>query len=79
MIPFNPVGISDSFPYFCEALLEFENPPQDLECTFKNLILTYKQCLGPKEWSTYIHSLPKQLKKDLEGRFGNMSAEVKAD
>ena len=31
MIPFNPIGISESFPYFCEALVEFNDPPLDLE------------------------------------------------
>jgi len=31
MIPFNPIGIADSFPYFCEALIEFVDPPQELE------------------------------------------------
>lgn len=31
MIPFNPIGIADSFPYFCEALVEFTDPPPDLE------------------------------------------------
>jgi transportin-1 len=27
MIPYNPIGIADSFPYFCEALIEFKEPP----------------------------------------------------
>ena len=26
MIPYNPIGIAESFPYFCEALVEFKNP-----------------------------------------------------
>jgi len=34
MIPFNPIGIADSFPYFCEALIEFSDPPNELEQTF---------------------------------------------
>lgn len=47
MIPYNPVGIAESFPYFCEALVEFQDPPKDLEHMFQNLLATYKQCLGP--------------------------------
>lgn len=31
MIPYNPIGITDSFPSFCEALVEFSNPPAELE------------------------------------------------
>lgn len=27
MIPYNPIGIGESFPYFCEALIEFRDPP----------------------------------------------------
>lgn len=46
MIPYNPIGIADSFPYFLEALVEFHNPPAELESTFQNLISTYKNCLG---------------------------------
>jgi len=34
MIPYNPIGIADSFPYFCEALVEFTDPPQELESVF---------------------------------------------
>jgi len=46
MISFNPLGIADSFPYFCEALVEFKEAPLDLEKIFQGLILSYKQCLG---------------------------------
>lgn len=31
MIPYNPTGIADSFPQFCQALVDFQNPPEDLE------------------------------------------------
>lgn len=58
MIPYNPMGIADSFPYFCEALVEFKDPPNDLEYVFQNLIFTYKQCLGTKDWNQYLKSLP---------------------
>lgn len=34
MIPHNPLGIADSFPYFCEALVEFTDPPNKLEKVF---------------------------------------------
>ena len=50
MIPYNPMGIAESFPYFCEALVEFKNPPKELEYIFQNLLFTYKQCLGGKVW-----------------------------
>eukprot|EP00347_Sterkiella_histriomuscorum_P015989 403354925 len=69
MIPFNPIGIAESFPYFCEALVEFNNPPQDLENIFQNLIITYKHCLGEQEWTTYIQSFPPQLRQELSYRF----------
>jgi transportin-1 len=34
MIPYNPIGIAESFPYFCEALIEFNDPPEELEYIF---------------------------------------------
>ena len=61
MIPFNPQGIigkADSFIYFCEALVEFQNPPPELESLFQGLIKTYKQCLGAQQWIAYIDSFP---------------------
>ncbi|TNV73242.1 hypothetical protein FGO68_gene7412 [Halteria grandinella] len=69
MIPYNPIGIADSFPYFCEALVEFKNPTQELEYIFQNLIVTFKQCLGVVEWNAYLESFPPQLKKELNTRF----------
>lgn len=77
MIPFNPIGIAESFPYFCEALIEFDDAPQDLEYTFQNLIFTYKQCLGPLEWNKYIESFPPQLKAELNTRFKLGSNDLK--
>jgi len=69
MIPYNPIGIADSFPYFCEALIEFSDPPAELEYTFQNLIFTYKQCLGETEWVKYIESFPPALKAEFNSRF----------
>jgi hypothetical protein len=34
MIPHNPLGIADSFPYFCQALVEFKTPSAELEKLF---------------------------------------------
>jgi hypothetical protein len=31
MIPYNPIGIVDSFTFFCEALVEFPDAPPTLE------------------------------------------------
>lgn len=69
MIPFNPIGIAESFPYFCEALVEFKNPSQELEYIFKNLIQTYKQCLGADDWNAYLESFPEALRNELNSRF----------
>jgi hypothetical protein len=38
MIPYNPIGIKDSFQVFCEALVEFQHPPPELEQIFQTLI-----------------------------------------
>jgi hypothetical protein len=62
MIPFNPIGIAESFPYFCEALIEFKDTTLELEYIFKNLIQTYKKCLGADEWNSYLESFPLHLR-----------------
>jgi transportin-1 len=75
MIPFNPVGIAESFPYFCEALVEFKNPTSELEYIFKNLIQTYKVCLGEATWTAYLDSFPMSLREELNSRF-NLSSNM---
>jgi len=69
MIPYNPIGITDSFPFFCEALVEFSHPPPELEQTFQNLILTYQKCLGQEVWQQYLESFPEGLKTQFLERF----------
>ena len=69
MIPFNPIGITESFPFFCEALVEFKDPSPELEYMFKNLIQTYKKCLGDQEWNEYLESFPFHLRAQLNNRF----------
>ena len=77
MIPFNPVGISESFPYFCEALVEFKDPNSDLEYIFLNLIQTYKVCLGEEAWEAYLASFPLSLKEELTTRFSLQASNTK--
>ena len=73
MIPYNPDGIAESFPYFCEALVEFNNPSKELEYIFQKLIKTFRECLGPKQWSAYTESFPSVLREELNKRFSSSS------
>jgi hypothetical protein len=69
MIPFNPMGIADSFPEFCEALIEFKEASEELQYIFRNLLMTYKKCLGDETWNTYLESFPPALRTQLNTRF----------
>jgi hypothetical protein len=69
MTPYNPEGIADCFPYFCEALVEFKNPPADLEYIFQNIIGTFRQCLGTDNWNSTMESFPPVLRDELQSRF----------
>jgi len=63
MIPHNPMGITEAFPQFCQALLSYKNPPADLEKQFQNLMKTYKQCIGQASWDQYLHTFPESIRK----------------
>jgi transportin-1 len=71
MIPHNPLGIKDSFPYFCEALVEFKDTTPELERQFQSLIETFKNCYGEENWNSYINDFPPSLKNDIISRFSH--------
>ena len=69
MIPCNPLGVVNQFPYLCDALVEYKDPPAELEEMFRNLLTSYKHSVGEK-WLDYLESFPSDLKEQLKGRFG---------
>ena len=69
MIPVNPMGIIDNFSQFCQALIEFKGASEELEYIFRNLIMTYKKCLGDETWNGYLESFSPVLRSQLNTRF----------
>lgn len=61
----NPQGSLEFFPYLCEAVSGYANPPQPLAQSFYQLLNGFKSMIGPN-WSSYYAQFPEKIKEGLE-------------
>ncbi|CAB4483237.1 unnamed protein product [Rhizophagus irregularis] len=52
MIQVNPNGIAKSFLYFCDAVVQWQHPPPELNEIFRKILTGFKQMMGPN-WEAY--------------------------
>jgi transportin-1 len=64
----NPNGVINHFAFFCDAICQYDNSPQELENMFQNLIFSYKNTLKGK-WNDYLKLFPEKLKQKMNERF----------
>jgi len=64
----NPNGIINHFAYFCDAICNYDNAPNELESMFQNLIYSYKKSLNDK-WNSYFKEFPTKLQNKMIKRF----------
>lgn len=64
----NPQGLINHFPYFCDAICQYENPPQELDTLFRDLISSYQSSFQSR-WSEIFGNFPEKLQKRMVGRF----------
>ena len=50
----NPQGIVENIAYFIDCFVNYENPPQDLQKMFVNLIIEYKKSVSVEGWHALI-------------------------
>jgi len=65
----NALGALKYFPYFCDAVIEYKNPGEDLEKLFKGILTSFKESIGEK-WAGYVSAFPADLRQKLNQRFG---------
>ncbi|CAG8571826.1 5868_t:CDS:10, partial [Racocetra persica] len=63
MIQVNPNGIAKSFLYFCDAVVQWQQPPDELNEIFR------KQMMGPN-WEAYTNHFPQHIRQRLHERYG---------
>jgi hypothetical protein len=56
------------FAFFCDAICQYDDAPEDLENLFQNIILSYKNTLREK-WMDYFKMFPEKLKGKMTDRF----------
>ena len=64
----NPQDLINHLPYFCDAICQYENPPEELNKLFNDLINSYKLSLQNK-WNDIFCNLPEKLQKKMIYRF----------
>jgi len=56
------------FAFFCDAICQYDNSPEELESLFQHLIKSYKTTLKEK-WMDYFKLFPEKLKIKMTLRF----------
>ena len=56
------------FAFFCDAICQYDDPPEELENLFQNIILSYKNTLREK-WMDFFKLFPDKLKVKMTNRF----------
>jgi transportin-1 len=64
----NPNGLINHFPYFCDAICQYENPTPELNNLFNDLIYSYKTNFQDR-WIEIIKKFPENLQKRMNIRF----------
>ena len=64
----NPKGIFGSFNFFCGAICLFENPPNDLEQLFHEVIYSLN-VIFKNQFLMFINEFPSSLKMKMIQRF----------
>ena len=64
----NPQGLINHFPYFCDAICQYENPPAELDNIFNDLIASYRNSFLDR-WNDIFSNFPEKLQKKMASRF----------
>lgn len=64
----NPQGLINHFPYFCDAICQYENPPLVLDNLFNDLINSYKASFHDR-WNDIVMNFPEKLQKRMVSKF----------
>ena len=60
----NPQGLFNNFPYFCDAICQYDNPPLEMKNLFNDLIYSYKTSFQD-EWGDIIKNIPEKLQSKM--------------
>eukprot|EP01080_Neovahlkampfia_damariscottae_P002701 gene2701-3897_t len=69
MVRKNPQATLQSFPYICDAIASWTNPPKELGEEFYTLLHGFKKSIGDG-WPTYYATFPKDLVETLSKTYG---------
>ncbi|RKP11309.1 armadillo-type protein [Piptocephalis cylindrospora] len=69
MIQANPSGLSPIFPYFVDAVVQWQTPTPELNDMFSKIICGFKDFMGTN-WDTYVVHFPQPIRQLLQERYG---------
>ncbi|KAJ3225232.1 hypothetical protein HK099_007150 [Clydaea vesicula] len=69
MIEKNPNGVGDKLVYFCDAVVRWNKPSQDLNNFFAKILHGFKQLAG-EQWEQILSGYPNYIQQKLKERYG---------
>ncbi|KAI8061151.1 armadillo-type protein [Gongronella butleri] len=69
MIKANPDGAIKAFPYLCTAIASYRMVPEQLNTSFANILVGYKNMFGEQQWQQGLASLPEPTHAALQERY----------
>ncbi|CAI2178857.1 6952_t:CDS:10 [Funneliformis geosporum] len=57
-----------SFLYFCDAVVQWQQPPTELNEIFRKILTGFKQMMGPN-WEAYTSNFPPHIRQRLHERY----------
>jgi transportin-1 len=68
LIEANPGGIQRHFLWFCNAVVKWQTPSQELNELFRRILTGFKQLLGA-QWDSQMAGMPPQIQERLRQRY----------
>ena len=62
MIAVNPGGIVQDFIFFCDAVISWSDPKEDLKEMFSKILHGFKNQVGDENWKRFVEQFPAQLR-----------------
>jgi len=69
LIRTNPNGVSNTFPFVCDAIASYDDAKLELKQEFSKILHGFKQAMGAQPWQQYFARFPEKLQAILRRDF----------
>ncbi|BES91280.1 IBN_N [Nesidiocoris tenuis] len=69
MIKVNPAGVVQDFIFFCDAVVSWNSPKDDLKEQFSEILHGFRNQVDDEEWKRYVDLFPAALKERIASTY----------